>query len=564
VTRAGDIVRATLCAVLAIAFTAGSAHAATTSISTSFTNSDGVRLNGTLTGEAPISARPTVVEFSPYGVNTGTFDPGPEFNNLVIEDRGTGRSGGSFDGLGPLAQKDVHETLAWACTQPWSNGTLGLNGFSASAIAIYNSLHYDLPCVKAAVLKSGTYELYRDLLSPGGVSNSVPGAVVLGQIGAGAFQAGPQRDHSTDFDAMRGFFTTGSAVLQHQTLDSWWRDRGFQGDVNHLPILMVDGFFDVESRGAFQAYQALKGDGAHLYVVGGHDQAPAGTDAGTGEMHAWLDHYLRGTANGVESHPAVQLWLSKGDRKQYVHGDFERYDASDWPVPGTQWESFALDPAKSGTARSINDGTLSPSAPSATSSQSYPEWVSNPTQTDVPNAAIIDSFGFSALGDRFPAMSDMSWAETQGLSYTSPPFDHDFVSAGPAALDVKLSTTTPGAAIWAVISDVGPDGVPHPLTTGRLSTDYPKVDESQSLKDPGSGEIVQPYGDFGAKTPATPGQARSYRVEFWPLGNRFKAGHRLRLHLVGQSMASQPAVPAANTVTLGGADPSRLLIPVTP
>ena len=55
----------------------------------------------------------------------------------------------------------------------------------------------------------------------------------------------------------------------HPTLDYWWRQRGFRGDVNHLPILMVDGFFDVESRGAFQAYQALRGDGAHL----GHRRA---------------------------------------------------------------------------------------------------------------------------------------------------------------------------------------------------------------------------------------------------------------------------------------------------
>jgi hypothetical protein len=39
---------------------------------------------------------------------------------------------------------------------------------------------------------------------------------------------------------------------------------------------------------------------------------------------------------------------------------------------------------------------------------------------------------------------------------------------------------------------------------------------------------------------------------------------QIRLHLVGQSLASLPNAPALNTVPLGGADPSRLLIPVTP
>jgi putative CocE/NonD family hydrolase len=256
--------------------------------------------------------------------------------------------------------------------------------------------------------------------------------------------------------------------------------------------------------------------------------------------------------------------MSRGDRKAHVAGDTLHYATTDWPVPGTRWRSYALSPAKSGTANSINDGTLSPTAPPAISHQSYPAAVSEPTQTDVPNAAIVDAMGFSALTDRFPSLADMSAAEPLGLSYTTAPIEQDFLSAGPAALDITLSSTAPTTAIWAVISDVGPDGTPHPLDVGRLSTDYPFVDDSRSRRDPDSGDVVQPYGDFSAKSPATPGTARTYHVEFWPLGNEFRAGDRIRLHLVGQSLASLPNAPALNTVTLGGASASRLLIPVTP
>src|SRR3954465_15910210 len=95
----------------AVSATAAPAHAATTSQSTSLTTTDGTVLHATLTGAAPIAARPTIVEFTPYGAGTGTFDAGPDFNTLVVEDRGTGRSSGGFDALGPLAQRDVHETL---------------------------------------------------------------------------------------------------------------------------------------------------------------------------------------------------------------------------------------------------------------------------------------------------------------------------------------------------------------------------------------------------------------------------------------------------------------------
>jgi hypothetical protein len=196
--------------------------------------------------------------------------------------------------------------------------------------------------------------------------------------------------------------------------------------------------------------------------------------------------------------------------------------------------------------------------------QSYPAVTSEPTETDVPNAAILDASGLAPLTDGFPALSDMRAAETVALSYTTAPLAQGFLSAGPADLDIRLSSTAPTSTIWAVISDVGPDGTPHPLDVGRLSTDYPNVDPAKSLEDPATGAIVQPYGDFSVKTPATPTESRLYHVEFWPLGNQFRAGDRIRLDLVGQSLASLPTVPGLNTVTLGGTDPSRLLIPVIP
>ncbi len=526
-----------------------------------FAASDGVQLQTTLTGEAPLSRRPVIVEFSPYGRRSGTFDAGPAFNHLLVQIRGTGDSDGSFDALGPRTQADVAETLAWACGKEWSDGHLGINGFSASAIAIYNALHLPLPCVKGAVLKSGTHELYRDLLMPGGVSNIVPGAVVLFGIGGITLSQALDRDPATYLDALLGTVNSGAGFLAHPTLDGWWRERGFRGDVNRLPILMVAGFFDVESRGAFEAYRDLKGDGAHLYVGGAHDAAPRGTDRGSAEMQAWFDRYVRGVPNGVEDHPRVQMLLSDGDRNAYAAGRFVKRDATDWPVPGTRWRSLYLDPAKSGSGTSINDGTLSSQPPETTAPQSYPGVVSVPTMTDVPNAAIIDASEGSAITSLLPALGDMRVAEPLGLAYTTAPLTKDLVSAGPASLEIDLATTAPRTAIWAVVSDVAPGAVAKPLAVGRLSTDFPDTDPARDRED-AAGDVVQPYGRYDAPRPAPAGQSRRYRVEFWPLGNRFKKGHRVRLHLVGSSAASVPDLPAGNTVTVGGANGSRLLLPV--
>jgi putative CocE/NonD family hydrolase len=545
----------------------GAARAAQTSENVRIKTSDGVELAATISGESPLAARPTVVEFSPYGPGSATYTPPADYNSLLVQIRGTGDSDGEFDALGPRTQQDVQDVLGWACSQPWSNGSLALNGFSASAITIYNSLHLDLPCVKAALLKSGTRELYRDLLVPGGVNNIAPGTAVLLEIGGIALSQGGsriQRDPAGQFPTLASFVQAGLADLEHPTLDDWWRERGYRGNVNHIPALVIDGFFDVESRGAFEGYGILKGDGAHMIVVGAHDGAPSGTDGGIATMNAWVDHYVRGVDNGVDREPRVRLLMSDGDREDYMAGHFVRASGDDWPLPGTTWQSLSLSAARSGSARSLNDGSLTLGSPGAATSQSYPSIPSLPTNTDVPTTAIVGAAGFNVFSTAFPISTDMTVAGALGVSYTSAPLTADVTSGGPLALDVPLSTTVPSSAIWAVVSDVSPDGTPHPLAVGRLNTDFPGVVDSESRHDPVSGDVVQPYGDYSTRSPATPGATRNYQVEFWPIGNRFRAGHRIRLDIVGAAGTSLPSAPALNTIRVGGSDGARLLFPVAP
>ena len=527
--------------------------------------SDGVSVAATVTGQAPLARRPVIVEFSPYGPGTMTTSDGPAYNHLLVQIRGTGASDGEFDALGPRTQLDVAQTLQWACHQSWSDGRLGLNGFSASAITIYNSLYLKLPCVRTAVLRSGTFELYRDLLWPGGVSNFIPGLGVLALIGAPAIPQGFGRSLVSDLDTAVGLIDAGiNGGLAHQSLDQFWQQRGFRGDVNHrVAILMLDSFFDVEPRGAFQGFQALRRYGAHLLVVGAHDGAPAGTDDGIGAIKAWFDHYLLGARNGIRRQPRVQLLLADGSRERYAGGDFVRYDARNWPVPGTQWQSLWLSSAPSGSGLSLNNGSLVAQRPPAASTESYVAIPTLPTLSDVANSGFLGPLGLTQVANAFPLLTETALAEPLALTYTTPPLTQDMLSAGPAALDVSLSSTAPETAIWAVISDVWPDGSSHPVAAGRLDSAYPGVIASRSLKD-SRGDIVQPYGDYSSKSDAAPLTRRRYEIEFWPIGNRFRVGHRIRLLILGASAASLPSLPALNSVSVGGPDASRLLLPVLP
>lgn len=556
----------------------GGAHAAEqASEALRITTSDGTGLAATLTGPGPLVPRPTIVEFTPYGQSGAAFTAGPDYNYLLVQIRGTGDSDGAFDVMGPRTQKDLAEALRWACDQPWSGGELALAGFSASAIIVFNSLHQELPCVKAAVLRSGTFELYRDLLVPGGVPNTVPGLAVLTGIGALALVQGPQRlqrNPSSALDVVLGLFTGGlDAGLLHPTLDSYWQQRGFRGNVNDIPTLLVDGAFDVEPRGDYQAFQQLRADGVdtRLLVVGGHDGAPRGTDNGVAEIARWFDHYVRGVDNGVEAEPAVHMLLASGDREDMLAGDSVSLDADDWPIPGTTWSSLSLSRRKSGAAVSLNDGSLGRAPDLLATHQVYPAVTSLPLNTDPNTIATVaggDGGPLNELADHIPVLTDMNLSNLTGLTWTTAPLREDVTAAGPATLDVKLASLLPSTNIWAVISDVSPDGTAHPMAVGRLNTAFPGIVPEKSLYS--GGQLVQPYGDYSKADLALPGllgllgPARQYHVEFWPIANRFEAGHRIQLSLVGQSALSLPALPSLNTVTIGGDSGSRLMFPTVP
>src|SRR4029079_2592455 len=151
-------------------------------------------------------------------------------------------------------------------------------------------------------------------------------------------------------------------------------------------------------------------EGATLLGIGAHDGAPDGTDGGARETAAWFKRYLAkapkhdrhsrrhdrkdrpreregpehspGVGRRIRHGAAVQLWLADGDREDLLDGKYVRYDGSDWPIPHTRWESLALDPARSGTARSINDGTLGLKPPGQTTTQSYAAVPTLPTNGD--------------------------------------------------------------------------------------------------------------------------------------------------------------------------------------
>lgn len=559
---------------LAVALCPASAHAALTTQGLSFTASDGVVLHATVGGDGGLAPRPLIVEDSPYAPDIDPF-AGPDYNYVELQWRGTGQSGGALDTTGARDQADLSEFLGWACRQPWSDGRIGLYGFSASAIVVYNSMHLPLPCVKAAALMSGTVDLYRDLLYIGGISNAGPGVAVEAEI-AGPWLANvpnrTQQQPASVLPSVGGFVTAPAAIADHPTEDSFWGDRSFRGNRNRIPILADDGFYDVESRGAFLGYRANRRYGSHLLVIGAHDGFAGGTSGPFPHYTRWFDHYVRGIDNGANRAPRVSLYLSQGSHKRLLDGHFTHLSGRDWPLPGTRWQRLYLSPAHSGTAHSLNDGSLTGRRVRRAAVQTYPFAPSNSLATDPRTTSTFSSasgFGLSLDGTAtaIPALTDMQTAEPMSLTYTTAPFKRSVDAVGPASLVVSASSSAPVTDLVAILADVAPDGTAEPVATGQLRTAFPRVVRSRSLVDRRTHEIVQPYADFSALDPPPLGARRQYRIEINPIGNRFAAGHRLRLYVVGTSAAQasveprEGVAPGVNSLAIGGGTRSRLLLP---
>jgi len=557
--------------------------AATVTQRMDFTASDGTTLRFFISSSGTLRPRPLIVEFSPYAPTSFSaqfaappafgHDFGPAYNHIEVNARGTGQSSGAWGPVGPRDQQDVAEFLAWACKQPWSNGHIGLYGFSASAIIIYNSLHLPLACVDAATLMSGTNDLYRDLLYPGGILNLAPAIVVGASVGLplladfppAFFEGRPIPDMLDTGLGQIGIYF--NILAGHPTEDEFWQQRAMRplsgSSPNHFPVLADGSFYDPEPRGAFESVRQLRAAGvpARLITYGAHDGFPANTLGPFPEFQRWLDHYLLGTDNGVEREPAVTLLLGNGGHDAFKHGDSTTLTGDGWPLPGTRWQPLFLDPARSGSARSANDGSLGTAAPPQAATQPYLDLASLPTATD-PTTWTIAAAGAASLFDALPLLTQLNSQEPLALTYSSAPLKSALDVAGPASLDLYVATALPADDLYAVLADVWPDGHATAVGVGRLRSFYPGVDRQRSVVDQ-NGELVQPYGDYSDVQPALPLQTREYHIEFWPVGNHFPSGHRLRLYLLGVPLYTVP-LPGVNLVAIGGATPSRLLLPVAP
>lgn len=473
---------------------------------------------------------------------------------LLADVRGTGKSGGTWDVLGPEQQNDLYDIIEWAAGQPWSTGKVGMIGQSYFSMVQWLAAIQKPPHLTCIAPYDGNVDPYRDLVFHGGIASSSFMSIWSFQV-RGMHAYGPR---GTEGLAKQG--DVDRDLLEHTTDDAYWRARAayWRLDEIEVPVFSIGnwGKHQLHLRGNILGYESVDVP-KRLYVEAAAEQpqlsvAKALADFESTEFHErlllpWYDHWLKGEDTGVMDEPPVRLHISGIDEEQ-------AFDS--WPPPGVRYVPFYLSGAPSGAVASLNDGSLTTEPPSdGASSTSYsyphPEWHVGTTMvspTGIPNQV------------------------ARILTFTSAPLEQDLRVIGPVKLVLFASSDQIDTDFLVRLTDQLPDGTPHApgaapsgrvLARGWLMASHRELDPERSTD-------ARPFHTHTDPQPLEPGKVYRFDIEIWPVGHVFRRGHRVRIELANGDSAITEGVFAhfyglkygTDTIHHDATWPSHLVLPV--
>ena len=504
---------------------------------------DGVRLAVTLYRpdvEKPGQRSPVIFEYLPYRKDDGTF--GEDYGLYAyltargyigarVDIRGTGRSEGHPPDreYSEQEQQDGVEAIAWLARQPWSNGNVGMWGFSWGGFNAIQIAARRPPGLKAIIPAEATEDLFQDDI------HYIDGLFHVDEYEL-SMEVQPAITRSPDFPldeaslAARFDNPPWSLLYKRQQRDGpFWRRASLSPDrydAIEVPALLLGGWYDGYRDSIPRMLEKLKSPVWAIVGPWNH----SGPDSGRpGPPIEWrreavrfFDRFLKGIDTGIEQDPRLAVYV----RHSYapdpgittVPGEWRYEDG--WPIRRGRETTLHLTP----------EHTLAPTAPSPGShSLGY-----------VPSAGSAAGFWWGEI------LPDQRPADAFSLVYDSGPLEADTEILGfPKAL-LSASADAPLANWFVRLSDVAPGGEVTLVTGAGLSGA-----QRESASHP---------------KPLEPGRLTPLSVELHFTSWVFPKGHRIR---VAVSNALWPMIwptPYAMTtrLALGGAAGSRLVLPVIP
>jgi hypothetical protein len=243
--------------------------------------------------------------------------------------------------------------------------------------------------------------------------------------------------------------------------------------------------------------------------------------------------------------------------KLYVRGADVWRDEPAWPLKRAKYVPYYLRRAKSGSVRSLNDGSLSTEAPSRAEGSTkfaYPDpgW----------------KLGVVGVGPHGPDPVG------RVLTFTTAPLARDVEVTGPIVLELYAASDQIDTDFVVKLSDQHPQepaarkaGIQPGFTVaskGWLRAAHREKDEKLSTPE-------RPFYTHVNPQPLEPGKVYKFEIEILPASYLFKKGHRIRLEIAnGDSPITDtifshlylPYKVGTDTFHHNAARASRLLLPL--
>jgi uncharacterized protein len=414
-----------------------------------------------------------------------------------VDSRGAGRSPGFLDPWSPRETQDLAQCIAWAGTQPWSTGKVGLNGISYYAMNQWYVASLQPPHLAAMCVWEGAADFYRDVTHHGGIlctfaQNWYDMQVKTVQHGAGErgprsrvtgeLACGPETVSEDELARNRADF--GGDILAHPLDDEYHRSRSPVWERIVVPLFSAAnwGGQGLHPRGNFEGFVRTASPEKWLEAHGIEHWTEFYTDYGVKLQKQFFAHYLKGEET-LREWPRVRLQVRHLDRFEERHEDA-------WPIPRTRWTKLYLD---------LKSRALRRDAPDATARITY------------------DSM-------------------REFVTFIGPALEDDTEITGPLAARLFVSSETTDADVFVVLRAFSPGGEevvfqgaidPHtPLAQGWLRASHRALDPELTTE-------YRPYHTHTTPQPLVPGEPVQLDVELWPTSIVLPRGYRIAFTVRG-------------------------------
>ena len=316
---------------------------------------------------------------------------------MIVQDvRGRYASEGQFVPF-LFERRDSVDTIAWAASQPWSTGQVGMFGVSFQALTQWQAAIAQPAALCALAPSQSPHAGGLHLYQGGAFMLATALTLVLGSFVPDQMRRRLEDGQATSTDmemltqalsdfqarfaqlplveqpAMRDVAPYYFDWLAHPDQDDYWRTTLSEEAFERvsIPALTIAGWYDLFLRNDLRQHQIMKqrggselarrqqhliiGPWAHGNFLWGYAERQYGENGSavseqsvnklTDIQLRWFDHWLKGLDNGVEQEKPVHIFVMGID-------EWRQEDA--WPLPDTHYRPYYLQSA--GNANTASGG----------------------------------------------------------------------------------------------------------------------------------------------------------------------------------------------------------------